>query len=715
MSERANGMAVIFPDQRAEPAHIIACFAMGTPAGPEEYVPRSVLVTGGCGFIGSHVLDELLAVLPPESLVVCYDSLEYAANLRNLEPAVLHPNFSFVYGDIRDPDALRSALTHFQVDTVMHFAAESHVDTSFGNSLDFTSTNVVGTHTLLQVVKELGPQVRRFVHVSTDEVYGEGEEDGSHSTAERTLLRPTNPYAASKAAAEMLVHAYVQSYDMPAIITRGNNVYGPRQYPEKLIPKFTLQLLRGLPCTLHGDGTPLRSFMHVSDTARAFVHVVRFGRARSVYNIGTTFEVPNLEVTRQLVGIVHGPDAVLADHVVHVPDRCFNDKRYRVDSRPLRQLGWEPRVAWEEGLPATVAWIRAHTDYWDVEATDHALASMPTKHCRVRTAPLCLELPPERPWLVYGASGWIGGHLMRLLAQRGLRAVPARARLERLTDVRAELDEVRPARVLLAAGLTGRPNVDWCEDHADEVLRVNLHGSVHLVEACARRGVHVTNFTTGCLYTYDEAHPPRSGRTFTEQHLPNFRGSLYSRVKALAQQAQQALPNVLQLRLRMPISDEMDHPRNLVRKLVGYERVIDVPNSVTLLPELLPVAVRLAERGVTGVLNFVNPGAVSHNEVLRLYQRHVDPSVRIRNFSTEEQRRILKADRSNCELSADRLMGFVRAENDALEAGGVPLCVRPAHEAVEAAMLRYVAGVRNAPTPGESPEPVAPALLAPLT
>lgn len=238
--------------------------------------PCGIMITGGAGFIASHVALRLLERYPTYKIIIL-DSLEYCSNLKNIGRAIDEKLVTFVKGDIRSADLVNHLMVQHKIDTVLHFAAETHVDNSFGNSFAFTQTNVLGTHVLLE--SSVRNKIKRFLHVSTDEVYGESSFTTSRSNCETTsLLAPTNPYSASKAAAEMLVMAYGQSYGLPYVITRGNNVFGPHQYPEKAIPKFIFLLRSNKKIALHGDGSTLRSYMHVSDAASAFDVVLHYGK-----------------------------------------------------------------------------------------------------------------------------------------------------------------------------------------------------------------------------------------------------------------------------------------------------------------------------------------------------------------------------------------------------------------------------------------------------
>jgi len=281
------------------------------------------------------------------------------------------PNYKFVKGDICSPDLVNYVLDTEKIDTIMHFAAQTHVDNSFGNSIQFTRNNIMGTHVLLEAAKI--HSIKKFIHVSTDEVYGEGEDD-SAPMIEDHVLEPTNPYAATKAGAEFLAKSYHRSFRLPIIITRGNNVYGPHQYPEKLIPKFTNQLQRGRPVTLHGDGKNTRNFLYVEDVARAFDTILHKGSVGRIYNIGGNNEISNLDVAKTLIKSMGLQDRA-ESLITFVHDRAFNDLRYTIDNTALTALGWSEQVSWEDGLQKTVDWYRNFSHrYKDI---DRALVAHP--------------------------------------------------------------------------------------------------------------------------------------------------------------------------------------------------------------------------------------------------------------------------------------------------------------------------------------------------
>lgn len=318
---------------------------------------KRILVTGGCGFIGSVFVHQELAN-NPELSIVNLDKLTYAGNPENLADLQDNPRYGFVQGDIANRQAVDALLASQKFDAVVNFAAESHVDRSILDSGPFVQTNIVGTQVLLDACRAAG--IPRYLQVSTDEVYGSLGPTGLFT--EETPLAPNSPYSASKAAADMLVRSYHHSFGFPAIITRCSNNYGPFQFPEKLIPLFVTNALDDKPLPIYGKGTNVRDWIHVSDHCSGISAALRGGREGEVYNFGGHTEKTNLEITHLILELLgKSPDLIR-----YVADRPGHDLRYAIDSTKSEQeLSWMPRVEFAQGLRDTIEWYRTHRDWVD--------------------------------------------------------------------------------------------------------------------------------------------------------------------------------------------------------------------------------------------------------------------------------------------------------------------------------------------------------------
>lgn len=316
----------------------------------------NILVTGGAGFIGANFVRRLLA--RGEDRVVNLDLLTYAGNLANLAGLETHPRYRFVRGDVGDRGLVDSLLAAERVGAIVNFAAESHVDRSLEAPRTFLETNVLGTQTLLEAARAAG--VGRFVQVSTDEVYGSLGAEGRFTEA--SPLAPNSPYAASKAAADLVCRAYHRTFGLPVMVTRCSNNYGPYQFPEKLIPLMIANALEDRPLPVYGDGLNVRDWLHVEDHCAAVELVLRKGRPGEVYNVGGENEWPNLEIVKLLLRLLGKPESLIR----FVPDRPGHDRRYAIDAGKLRrELGWAPAVPFADGIAATVAWYREHRSWWE--------------------------------------------------------------------------------------------------------------------------------------------------------------------------------------------------------------------------------------------------------------------------------------------------------------------------------------------------------------
>ena len=592
-----------------------------------------ILVTGGCGFIGAAFCRRLQKQHHYLKLVNL-DCL-YPCSTISKDLTESGENYTFVKGNLRENGIILKILQEHNIDTVIHFAAQSHVDTSFSDPLLYTNDNIVGTHLLLEACRTWG-KILRFIQISTDEVYGENTQHNTSAFTETSLLKPTNPYAASKASAEMLIHSYLHSYNLPAIIIRSNNIYGPGQYNEKVLPKFIFQLMDNTKLTIQGSGHQLRSFLYVEDAVDAILCVMFQGKTGEIYNISSVDELSILTLAEKLITILK-PGEAIANHLQFIEDRNFNDKRYWIESEPLRKLGWKQQWTLDKGLKETIQWFQQvnRNTYWS---------------------------NTKRKALLWGGNGWIGKQFQALLLAKGWEVVVATSRAQNREEVIREIDKINPTHIVSLIGRTHGPGfstIDYLEQQGKlhENIQDNLYGPITLASVAKSKQIHIMYIGTGCIFEYDEEHTLQNNKGFTEEDAPNFFGSSYSVVKGFTDRlmGEEFNQSCLNVRIRMPISST-DHPRNFITKILSYKKICSIPNSMTVLDDILPLLENCMEKRITGTLNAVNPGVIEHNTILSMYVKkqnatHVWESI----SNTTLLDSCVKGARSNNELDTTRI------------------------------------------------------------
>jgi dTDP-glucose 4,6-dehydratase len=328
---------------------------------------KNVLITGGNGFIGSNFITYMTNKHINVNFVN-YDCNYYCSSTKNTEELNEKHNYNYYNKKLQDKDYLLEVMEKHQIDTIVHFAAQSHVDNSFFNSLQYTDDNIWGTHYLLESIR-IYNKIELFIHISTDEVYGENENDDDIKT-EKTLLCPTNPYAATKAAAEMLVNSYYYSFKIPVIIIRSNNIYGKKQYTEKVIPKFINQIINNQKITIQGDGSNKRSFLYINDVISAIEIILIKGKIGNIYNISSADEITIIDLAKKLLSLMkninndNNDNYDYNEQITFIEDRKYNDKRYYICDKKLKELGWTKTTDLTDGLKETIDWYKNNKDYW---------------------------------------------------------------------------------------------------------------------------------------------------------------------------------------------------------------------------------------------------------------------------------------------------------------------------------------------------------------
>ena len=493
----------------------------------------------------------------------------------------------------------------------MHLAGETHVARSYDNPIKSAEVNVMQTIYLLEACRSYG-KLKTFLYMSTDEVYGDAN---PIPCDECTSPDPTNPYSASKAAAEQFVRSFKHSFGLPVVVVRVNNVYGPRQTDDKVIPKFIKNIFLDQEISIHGTGQQCRNWLFVEDVCRALWAILCNRKIGETYNIGSPYEFSILDLAKVLFETILKGNYIPQSAELKIAftlDRPHNDKFYHINwSKIKNQFNWEPSISFEQGIQKTIDW---YAKTWAQ---------------RVHV--------PKPLFLIYGHKGWIGNMFIGLLKDQGYEGIAGQTKpgFDSDSAVEAEIDKVKPTHVVSLLGRTHGPlyetstntkdtTIDYLEggpDKLKENLRDNLYAPLVLALMCQKRKILLGYLGTGCVFCYDQEHPIGSAlKMFSEKDAPNFFGSSYSIAKGFLDRVMHNLENtVINARIRMPIADDWSK-RDFVRKIVNYSKVVDIPNSVTVLPQLLPVFLRLMLEGKTGTFNLVNPKPISHGQVLQIYK-----------------------------------------------------------------------------------------------
>uniref|UniRef100_A0A915PW36 NAD(P)-binding domain-containing protein n=1 Tax=Setaria digitata TaxID=48799 RepID=A0A915PW36_9BILA len=608
------------------------------------YSPRNVLVSGGCGFIGSNFINYIFRVWP-QTNIVNVDKLILNSDVFYVNEEVIESaRYKLITADIRNRALIGRILDENK-------AILSHLDSNFINCtstrcyadpIEAIENNVIAFIQFLESIRSY-KKVERFIHISTDEVYGDSDlasdEKGKN---EEALLLPGNPYAATKAACESYIHMCCELFAMPIIILRVNNIYGPNQWDVKVVPRF-IQLARNMEkFTVQGSGAQLRSWLHVNDAAEGIRHAVEYGTLREIYNIGTYFEMNVIDLANIIQAEVdrylgRKPTPV---EFINIPDRPYNDLRYLLDySKISLKTDWSPKISLGEGISQVVA-----------------STLTPQKKNQKMVV------------VVYGGRGWIGQQCCKIFLEREIPFTLANCRIGKNSDAEVlnELNGIYCTHVLCCTGRThgGKfKTIEYLEGgpgRTFENIRDNLYSVIALAEMCQILGLHFTYVGTGYLFAYDQDHLI-AGKSFTDDDLPTFFGNSYSIVKGVTdrmmRQYQGGNKECLNARITLPLNFCLDDERNLLTKILKYKQIFDAPVSITILDDCIPALVDLMERRVGGNLNLVSPQPISFSQILELYKEIVCSDLHHYELLDAKSAKYqeLCATKGNCTLDSSKL------------------------------------------------------------
>lgn len=679
----------------------------------------NLFVTGGAGFIGSNFCNYIAKYVKK---LVIIDKLDYICNEKNIDEIIKLKNVIFIKDDMLKHDFLETFNKH-EINYVIHFAAQTHVDNSYLNFSKFIDDNIIATYNLFKSIYEYG-KIVRTIHFSTDEIYGSSCDKLFN---EDSNFNPTNPYASTKASCEMIVNTYKYTYKLPIIITRCNNVYGKYQYHEKVIPLFINKALDNEDLTIHGYGIYIRDFIHVTDVINALLIIINIGIDGEIYNIGTDNPIKVIDLAKTII------KKVGKGNITYVKDRAYNDFRYPLDTTKLNNLGWKPFISFNEGLDDVIEWIKDNKNYFneikgrtfDDKRGKLQFLPVPDKEIKqqlistnkkdvvrgIHVSPyakhvicikgsmidyvinldnltykkyylssnnlnkiyvpanhghafisleddsvmfyqiegiynpkneknynyLCpflnLDIPFENNYIVsdqdinapflkkidyilLGSTGFLGKEIEKILKNQNKSYITLNTRLENTNLLEKQFKFYKPKYVINAAGISGRPTTEWCENNKEETLNTNLTYQLTLAELCNKLNIHLTVLASGIIYKDD-------GKKHKEIDEPNNDESFYCKCRILLEKCLNIYNNVLILRINYPMSLD-GNPKCFLTKLkTRLNNINDVKINATIIPDLFKYIPYIIEKNNVGILNFVNKYEIALSEILNINNVYV--------------------------------------------------------------------------------------------
>uniref|UniRef100_A0A0K0EGQ4 dTDP-D-glucose 4,6-dehydratase n=1 Tax=Strongyloides stercoralis TaxID=6248 RepID=A0A0K0EGQ4_STRER len=607
----------------------------------QNYIPNNVMITGGCGFIGSNFINYIFNIWPNVK-IVNVDKLILNSDIHYIKKKIQESQrYNIITTDIKNVPVIKDTLIKYEIDTIIHFAADCTSIRCYNDPNEAIENNVVSFIKFADTVRSYG-KVKKFIYISTDEVYGDSdlskEENGKK---ENSIQLPGNPYAATKSACEMYVQIYLQTYKLPIVILRINNIYGPNQWDVKIVPRFITLAIDKKKFTIQGEGKQLRSWLFVDDAAEGIIKATEKGKIGEIYNLGTYFEmnVIDLAYTIQKEVDIQLNRNETPVEFVSIPDRPYNDLRYLIDiTKAKEELGWEPKTEFKEGIRKVVI---SHINSLQ-------------KSAKMRVA-------------IYGGKGWVGKQFLEYFKNKEIPCVLANKKpgFDKDNDVLDEIISLNPTHILCCTGRTHGgeyKTIEYLEGGPEktyENVRDNMYSAIILAEICKKESIHFTYVGTGYLFSYDKEHPI-GGKGFDDDDLPTFFGNSYSVVKGYTDRMIGSFKNseIINARITLPLNFNLNEDRNLLSKIIKYNQIFDLPVSITILPDCIPALVSLMEKRFGGNLNLVNPEPISLHEILQLYKKYVDKDLHDYNVITKDsdKGKELLATKGNCALNTEKLV-----------------------------------------------------------